>query len=82
MAGLELSDVYEVALLKTLGHNEVKVEMRGGKVYFCFDDKSNQQLRDVLINDVQVSAKAYRHNIQDVRGIVFGMRRTQDGGKL
>lgn len=73
---LELTDVYEIALLNVLGFECQQVVRKGSKLYFQFDDAAGPALNDSLKNDTQISARKYRHAIQDVRAQVFAQRRT------
>lgn len=72
---MELTDVYEVALLRVLGFTEVDIEIRGQKVFFRFAEDAILKLQEAHRGDVQVSWKEYRHAVQDVRALVFGYRR-------
>lgn len=72
---LELTDVYEIALLRIQGHQWKKMVRKGSKLYFQYDDEAGRVLNRCLEEDVQVSARDYRHAIQDVRAQVFTQRR-------
>lgn len=74
---MELTDVHEVALLRTLGFEEEDVNMRGGKVFFKFGEDAGTKLNEAHRADVQVSWKKYKHAVKDVRDLVFGMRRSR-----
>lgn len=68
-----LTDVYEVAILKAMGHRIEGIQSEAGKVKFVFEDTPavKDVMRQFYQDELVVSAKKYKHAIQDVRSLVF-----------
>lgn len=70
-----LTDVYEVAFLSVTGQKFRETMLVDGKVRFEFDDSVKLDLRKFYEGKMTVDALAYKHAIQDVRNIIFGMKK-------
>ena len=73
---MTLTDIYEVAMLFTEGLKHDKVEMMDGKIKFVFPDTAVPHLTRFYEGGMMVDAKQYKHAIQDVRSIIYGLKKS------
>lgn len=72
---VDISDMYDIALLRALGYKEVSYHKVGDKIYFQFDVTAADRLTEILRDDVQVSARVFKGAMRDVKSTIFGMRK-------
>lgn len=73
---IALTDVYEIAVLLVRDCNYKNVELANGKVRFTFGDDATPILKEFYEGKLTVVGKDYKHKIQDVRSIIYGMRKS------
>ena len=73
---MALTDVYEVAVLKVKGIHYTEIAPSEDKVRFIYPDTVGQDLKDFYEGKLQVSARDFKHAIEDVRSIIYGLRKS------
>lgn len=76
-----LTDVYEIAVLMVKGCAYTSVDVANGKIRFTFPDKATPILKEFYEGKTMINAKDYKHMIQDVRSIIYGMRKSGKDNK-
>jgi hypothetical protein len=66
------SDLYLAAFLSAQRQPLLRIERRGGRVYFIFPDvQRTRELRSQFFNNGIVNVGDYRRSLQDLKTLIF-----------
>jgi len=75
---MELTDIYEVAVLRVLGYQWEDIVLHGDKYRFRFPDTVAPVIRQFYEGKVEGDLEKYMRAIQATRSVIFGMKKQPD----
>lgn len=72
----ELTDIYEIAILACEGVNYEEIVTVDRKIRFRFPDTVASVLNTFYEGKLTVNPLVFKHKIQDIRSVIFGMKKS------
>lgn len=72
----ELTDIYEIAILACEGIQYEEIVTVDRKIRFRFPDTVADKLTAFYEGKLTVNPLVFKHKIQDVRSVIFGMKKS------